>query len=109
MNSTTQLQHVLDTATCLYDQAHIEKAFDRMAEKMSQHPLAKETPIFLGIAVGGLLPLSSLTLRLNFPLQIDFVHISSYKDKTYAAELLWKTYPHLPLKDRTIVIVDDIL
>lgn len=103
------MQTVLDTATCLYDHETIQAAFDKMAEEINRHPLSKEAPIFLGVAVGGLLPLSNLTLRLNFPLELDFAHVSSYKDKMYASELQWKTRPHLPLKDRTVVIVDDIL
>ncbi len=109
MTTTSHMQRVLDNAHCLIDQETIEKAFDHMAEQISQHPLSQEAPIFLGVAVGGLLPLAKLTLRLNFPLEIDFVHVSSYQDKTYASALSWKTHPHLALKDRTIVIVDDIL
>ena len=109
MNTNTLIQNVLNSSTCLHDHEAIEKAFDQMAEKINAHPLSKECPIFLGIAIGGFLPLSSLTLRLKFPLLIDFAHISSYYDKTFATELLWKAKPHLPLKDKTVVIVDDIL
>lgn len=109
MKSFTHMQNVLDSSTCIHSHEEILAAFDKMAKEINNHALSKEIPVFLGVAVGGLLPLSNLALRLNFPLEIDFAHVSSYKDKMYAGELQWKTRPHIDLKDRVVVIVDDIL
>lgn len=109
MNTFTSMQNILATATCLHDHAAIQEAIDKMAEKIQTHDLSKQMPIFMGVAVGGLFLLSSLTLRLDFPLEFDFIQVSSYKANMYASKLEWKTLPQLDVTGRTIVIVDDIL
>ncbi len=66
-------------------------------------------PILMCIMNGGLVFSGKLATRLNFPLQLDYLHATRYRDKTSGADLQWKSYPNLDLKDRVVLLVDDIL
>lgn len=102
------IHRVFADATCLYTKADVELAFDRMAEAISQQ-LANSNPIFLCVVVGGIVPLGNLLPRLDFPLEVDYIHATRYSGDTQGKELQWRATPKLNLADRTVVVVDDIL
>ncbi len=95
-------------AQCLYDLQQVEAAIDRLAQDISAR-LIDSNPVLLCIMNGGLILSGSLAVRLNFPLQIDYLHATRYRGATTGANLHWKAYPSLPLKGRTVLVVDDIL
>ncbi len=104
-------EHIRDVfakATCLYSKSEVEAALDRMAGEIS-HVLAQANPIFLCVVVGGIIPLGNLLPRLDFPLEVDYVHATRYRGDTKGKNLLWKVKPTCKMKGRTIVVVDDIL
>lgn len=112
--TTTQI-HVPDhvrevyrTATCLYRREEVDAALDRMAYDI-HNQLEYENPLFLCVMVGGLIPAGHLLTRIDFPLEVDYVHATRYQGKTRGAELVWKNKPSTKLKDRTILVLDDIL
>ncbi len=96
------------TATLLYSTEEIKAGLDAMAALMEKE-LAHQNPIFLTVMNGGLFVASELCLRLNFPLQMDYVHATRYHGEVTGASIHWKREPSLPIEDRVIVIVDDIL
>jgi hypoxanthine phosphoribosyltransferase len=102
------IHEVLAQATCLYTKKQVEAALDRMAEQINER-LVNSNPIFLCVVLGGIVPLGNLLPRLNFPLEIDYVHASRYHNDTTGKNLVWKGLPALPLQDRTVIVVDDIL
>jgi len=102
------VRKVFDKATCLFSRQEVEAALDRMAHEMSQD-LADANPILLCVVVGGMIPLGNLLPRLDFPLQVDYVHATRYKGDIHGTELIWKVEPTMSLADRTVVVVDDIL
>jgi hypoxanthine phosphoribosyltransferase len=80
-----------------------------MAVAMNKE-LADKAPIFLCVVIGGLVPLGNLLPRLDFPLEVDYAHVSRYGQSFQGNSIIqWKSKPSHDLKDRTIVIVDDIL
>src|SRR5206468_1315254 len=52
---------------------------------------------------GNLLP------RLDFHLEVDYVHATRYAGEIQGGALEWKVRPSVNLKDRTVLVVDDIL
>lgn len=102
------IQTVLKTSTCLHSRSTVEAALDRMATEMNER-LAATNPIFLCVLVGGIIPLGNLLPRLDFPLEVDYVHATRYRGKTTGSDLKWQAKPQKDLKDRTVVVVDDIL
>ncbi len=102
------IREVYAKATKLFSREQVEQALDNMASEISEQ-LADSNPVFLCAVIGGIVPLGNLLPRLDFPLEVDYIHVTRYRGKTYGEEIIWKTMPTTPLKDRTVVIVDDIL
>ena len=102
------IRDVLAKSTCIHSKEAVEAALDEMADEISAH-LSQENPIFLCVVVGGIVPLGNLLPRLDFPLEVDYIHATRYQKKTVGKELVWKVTPDCSLKNRTVVIVDDIL
>jgi hypoxanthine phosphoribosyltransferase len=104
------IHEVFSRATCIHSRADIEKSLDHMAFEMNNHPLADENPLFLCVVMGAIIPLGNLLLRLNFPLQLDYIHATRYQSDIVGKQLCWKAKPsEQALRDRTVVIFDDIL
>lgn len=95
-------------AHCLYPEAEVEAALDRMAQSITAE-LADANPILLCVMNGAVVVTGRLATRLDFPLQIDYLHATRYRDTTRGGELEWQHYPSASLADRTVLIVDDIL
>lgn len=102
------IRNVFAKATCLYSKAEVEAALDRMATEISQ-TLAYANPIFLCVVVGGIVPLGNLLPRLDFPLEVDYVHATRYSGDTKGKYLEWKMKPSCNMRGRTVLVVDDIL
>lgn len=102
------IQIILDHATCIYTKQEVESALDRMALEITE-TVADVYPLFLCVVLGGIIPLGSLLTRMIFPLEINYIHASRYQGKTTGSNLAWKAKPTCDLKNRTVVIVDDIL
>lgn len=103
-----EIIEVYKTATCLYSKSEVETAFDRISEAMTKQ-LAETNPVLLCVVVGGIVTLGNLLPRLNFPLEVDYVHVTRYHQTTKGQKLVWKATPSTDLKGRNVVLVDDIL
>jgi hypoxanthine phosphoribosyltransferase len=108
MKLSQHFSEVHKNATCIYSKQEVEEALDRMAQEMSVR-LGNSNPIFLCILIGGIVPLGNLLPRLDFQLQINYIHISSFDLDNKAGEIRWKAEPTIDLFGRTVVVVDDIL
>lgn len=102
------IQLVFDKATCIYSKEQVEEALDNMALAMTKE-VSELNPVFLCVVVGGMIPLGRLLTRMIFPLEINYIHATRYQGKTSGGELFWKAKPTCSLKNRSVVIVDDIL
>ncbi|MCX7125967.1 MAG: hypoxanthine-guanine phosphoribosyltransferase [Gammaproteobacteria bacterium] len=104
----SHIRDVLAKSTCIFSKSEIDATLDKMAGEISER-LAHENPLFLCVVVGGIVTLGNLLPRLDFPLEVDYIHATRYQNKTTGSEIVWKALPQSPLKNRTILIVDDIL
>jgi hypoxanthine phosphoribosyltransferase len=103
-----QASQVLDKADLLFDQSAVEQAVDRMADAISRD-LADRDPVLLCVMNGGLVPTAMLMTRLHFPLRVDYLHATRYRERTSGTDLQWKKHHEVELKGRTVLVVDDIL
>jgi hypoxanthine phosphoribosyltransferase len=108
MHIPKHIQEVYSKATCLYTKQEIQTALDRMAIEIHEK-LEQTNPVFLCVMIGGLIPAGNLLPRLDFPLELDYIHATRYGNATRGSELEWLVRPRVSLKDRTVLIVDDIL
>lgn len=108
MTMPEKIKHVYEQSTCLFTTDEVEAALDRMALCIHER-LHDKNPVLLCVMVGGLVPLGNLLPRLDFPLEVDYVHATRYAGAIKGGELHWKVKPSLNLHDRTVLVVDDIL
>lgn len=107
-NINAHIDEVLERSTLLFTMAEIDAALDKMAVEIHEQ-LSEKNPVLLCVMIGGLVPLGNLLPRLKFPLEIDYVHATRYQGATTGGALNWIAKPRTDLRDRTVLIVDDIL
>lgn len=105
--SIENLEAIRKRARCLLTEEQLEKGLDRIAVDISRD-LASKNPILMCVMNGGLITSGKLATRLHFPLQIDYLHATRYRDKTKGAGLQWRAYPSTNLEGRVVLLVDDI-
>lgn len=99
---------VRDRADCIYTQAEVQAAVQRMGEAIS-NDLAESNPLVLTVMNGGLVPTSLLVGELHFPFKLDYLHASRYREGTQGKDLIWQRSPSGLLAGRDVLIIDDIL
>ena len=108
MEIPEHIKRIYHDAECLYSKTDVEDALDRMATAIHEK-LSDQNPLLLCVMIGGLVPTGNLLPRLDFPLELHYVHATRYKSGTAGGELTWKVKPEYSLEGRTVLIVDDIL
>ena len=103
-----EIREVFAKATCLHSRAAVDAALDKMAREI-HNKLEESNPILLVVMVGGLISAGHLLTRLDFPLEVDYVHATRYQSTLRGGEIHWRAEPKTLLKDRTVLILDDIL
>src|SRR6185312_6509807 len=107
MEKLQKIKEIQGRASCLFDKQAVEQAIAGMADQIQQR-LKDENPILLCVMVGGLVLTGKLLTLLDFPLEVDYIHVTRYGGATRGSDLHWKVEPRLNLKARVILIVDDI-
>ena len=102
------LENILESAERVCSEAEINQALDKMAEQITQK-LKATRPVILGVMVGAMVPMGHLLTRLHFPLETDYLHATRYRGAMRGGDLHWLVEPHLDLKDRTVLVVDDVM
>jgi len=106
--SIQEIRDVYAKAERIYSSQDIAAAYDRLAEAITRS-LADSNPLVIPIMVGGLIPGGQLLPRLDFPLQVDYLHATRYQGKTRGGDLHWLVRPSHSLQDRVVLLIDDIL
>lgn len=106
--SPEQAWAVYADAECLYTRTEVEAALDRLAAAIT-HRLEGSNPLLLCVMTGAVVPMGCLLPRLNFPLELDYVHATRYQGDIRGGSLEWRVAPRHPLAGRSVLIVDDIL
>lgn len=102
-----QYPDLLERSECLYGRDALDQAMDRIAREISAE-LADSHPLVLNVPHGGLIFSGHMLTRLNFPLQIDYVHATRYRGELQGKGVRWVAKPGTPLKGRTVLLLDDI-
>jgi hypoxanthine phosphoribosyltransferase len=103
------LREIQNEAVMLHGPEAVTAALDRMADEITA-ALDGTLPIVICVLNGGIIPTGHLLTRLAFPLETDYLHATRYRGKTTGErEIAWLCKPHLSLRGRTVLLVDDIL
>lgn len=88
--------------------AEVDAALARLAAAI-RDDLADGNPLVLAVMTGGLVPAGLLVPRFDFPFQLDYLHVSRYRDTTRGGHLEWLRRPVVPLAGRHVLLIDDVL
>ncbi len=98
---------VLDRAELLYDHHQIDRSLTQMANQIA-HDLPGPLTV-IGVMTGALVTMGHLLVKMPQEVTVDYLHISRYKNNLEGSEQLdWLAYPATNLKNKTVLIVDDI-
>ena len=103
-------QFVLENAELVVTAQQIDQAISQLAIEINAQFVEVNSPVIvLPVMNGGLILGGHLISRLEFPLVVDYLHATRYRDTTSGKDLQWKAKPQQSLKGRSLLIVDDIL
>jgi hypoxanthine phosphoribosyltransferase len=89
--------------------AEIAAAIDRLAAEIRRDYAGKE-PLLLGILKGSFMFMADLVRRLDFPLEIDFVRLSSYgKGTESSGKINIVQGLRSAVKGKDVLVVEDII
>ena len=86
----------------------VERALARLAGEIAVD-LAGTRPVVVTIMNGGLVFAGRLLTRLPFPLECDYIHVRRYGRSIHGGELEWIAGPHVDVRGRVVLLLDDIL
>lgn len=102
------IRQVMAEADCLFTEAEVEAAIDRVAVAINAE-LAERNPVVFCVMNGGLIFAGKLMTKLDFPLELSYLHATRYRNETRGGDLFWKAKPEVSFIDRDVLIIDDIL
>lgn len=108
MPNIAEARGILNSSDVLFSAEEVSVAVDRMAAEITEK-LSEEYPLVLSVMGGAVVFTGQLLPRLQFPLDFDYVHVSRYGDKTHGGELVWRQAPKEDVRDRVVLVLDDIL
>lgn len=108
MLSIEEMRKLRAEADLVHDAAQVSAAVDRVAGEITAR-LSESYPLVLCVMSGGVVFAGQLLPRLDFPLDFDYLHATRYGQDTAGGALSWRAAPWKSVKDRTVLVVDDIL
>jgi hypoxanthine phosphoribosyltransferase len=103
-----QYDAVASRAELLVSGEEMERILDRLAEEITG-VLADKDPLVLCVMKGGVIAVGRLLPRLRFPLELDYIHATRYRDGTSGGGIQWVHRPSASVRGRHLLVVDDIL
>jgi hypoxanthine phosphoribosyltransferase len=104
----TEAKTLLAEADLICSAEQVAAAVDRLAVEIATR-LADVQPLVLTVMGGAVVFAGQLLPKLVFPLDCDYLHVTRYGDATQGGGLAWVAEPRLPVKDRRVLVLDDIL
>ena len=102
MNSQPELR-------ILFSREEIEAAVKRLAAEIRKDYLGKR-PLLIGILKGSFMFMADLIRLLDFPLEVEFVRLSSYGGGRETTGKVREVQGLLsPIKDRDVLVIEDIV
>jgi hypoxanthine phosphoribosyltransferase len=86
----------------------IQQRIEELAGQLNKELAGKEV-VFLGILNGAFLFAADLFRRINFPARISFVKLASYQGTSYSGTIKELIGWNEDIKNKTIVVVEDIV
>ncbi len=106
--SYQQAEQILSDAELILSENDVMQALQHMADEITQ-VLSQQHPLVLCVMNGAAVFAGQLLPRLLFPLDFDYLQVKRYDQQLQAGKVRWQVAPSEVLRDRTILVLDDIL
>ena len=104
-----EIRRALAEADCLATPEQVDAALTRMAAAITS-ALDGQNPLLYSVMNGGLVIAGRLLPRLNFPLELAYLHATRYGHQLHGdMRLDWRMPPSQDPRGRTVLVIDDIL
>jgi hypoxanthine phosphoribosyltransferase len=108
MLTNQQARDTLADAELLFSADQVQAALVHVAKEINA-TLADQHPLVLSVMGGAVIFTGQLLPMLDFPLDFDYLHVSRYGNEKQGGELHWKVAPRENVKDKVVLVLDDIL
>ena len=101
-------ERLLEEAELLCTAEEVDRAVQRMAGEISGK-LRHEFPVVLSVMGGAAVFTGRLLPLLDFPLEFGAIEVTRYDNRTQGRDIAWRLPPRDNVRDRTVLVIDDIL
>jgi hypoxanthine phosphoribosyltransferase len=103
-----EIRRAREEADCLCTPQQVDAAIARLAGEISEQ-FRDKNPLVYTVMNGGLIFAGKLLPRLDFPLELAYLHATRYGMATVGTRLDWRVRPTQKLEGRHVLVLDDIL
>ncbi|WP_206951101.1 hypoxanthine-guanine phosphoribosyltransferase [Trinickia acidisoli] len=101
--------HIFRHSEEIVSAAEVNASIERMA-KAIRAQIGEDFPLLLSVMGGAAVFTGMLLPHLDFPLEFDYIHLTRYRNTTQgSADMQWRVAPAESVKDRVVLVLDDIL
>ena len=108
MKGQEEARRLLDEAELLCDAGCVQREVARMAREITTL-LEREFPVVLSVMGGAAVFTGQLLPQLGFPLEFGAIEVTRYNNDIEGREITWRLPPRDNVRDRVVLVVDDIL
>jgi hypoxanthine phosphoribosyltransferase len=106
--SNPDARAILRDAALIRSAEEVQAAVQRVARAINS-TLADDHPLVLSVMGGAVVFTGQLLPLLDFPLDFDYLHVSRYGNERQGGQLHWRVAPRENVRDKVVLVVDDIL
>lgn len=108
MPDATYALSLLEDSDLICSEAQVNAALGRLADEISAR-LQDLYPLAVAVMGGAIVFAGQLLPKLRFPLDFDFVHATRYGNATAGGTIQWRVPPSADVRNRHVLVLDDIL
>lgn len=101
--------HIFRHSEEIVSAAEVNASIARMAQAIRAE-MSESFPLLLSVMGGAAVFTGMLLPHLDFPLEFDYIHLTRYRNTTKGSDQMqWRVAPAESVKDRVVLVLDDIL
>jgi hypoxanthine phosphoribosyltransferase len=108
MTHSVSPERYLQQAQLIHNEDAVNSAINRIANQLNLK-YVNELPVVLCVMGGAVYFTGQLLPKLTFPLELDYVQASRYQNNTEGSMVKWIMLPKDNVKNRIVLLLDDIL
>lgn len=108
MKGRQEALRLLEEAEMVCDAECVQREVARLAAEIGA-ALRGEFPVVLSVMGGAAIFTGQLLPQLDFPLEFGAIEVTRYNNDIQGREITWRLAPRDNVRDRTVLVIDDIL